>query len=119
MTDVIVRVFNFGSRKREQCRFEKQKGSGFTDKQIAQKDIAGKNVRITTTNKTLREIHRPETQELMVGSCSNKDNSVEILFRPFLYSVWIILRSESVAAETKQDFAENLRVFFVCLFSLC
>ena len=36
---------------------------------------------------------------LKVGSCPNDDNSVQILFCPFLCSIWIVLCSESVAAE--------------------
>ena len=36
---------------------------------------------------------------LKVGSCPDDDSSAQFFFCPFLCSIWIILFSESIAAE--------------------
>ena len=40
-----------------------------------------------------------ELQSLKVGSCPNYDNFVQIFLRPFPYSNYLILFSESVSAK--------------------
>ena len=49
-------------------------------------------------------------------SCPNNDAYVEILFCPFLYSILLILCSESVAAEKKRNILLRIRVYFVSFF---
>ena len=56
---------------------------------------------------------------LKVGSCPNNDKSVKIFFCPFLCSIYIILLSESVAAEKTAKILLKIRnflfVYFFCV----
>ena len=56
-------------------------------------------------------------KDLKVGSCPTYDNSVQILFCPFLCSINFIF-CIWCCRENPQDFTENSH-FFVCLFPLC